>query len=177
MSEFGNGYRGYSMSNNAIAAYESGEKPLSKWTKGEILETIERLIRAGEVTMSVSVEDLAKLKAVQLKDVTLRRSSWHHTSMMFNHTDFYEIDLERIEQLTAEDLANASQTHLTATQKTEPAADVWECAFLEWSGSRKHPKATRAVETGIIKGGWFYRADGSKKSVDARGFEKIRKVQ
>jgi len=27
------GYDGYSMSNNAVDAYENGEKPISKWTK------------------------------------------------------------------------------------------------------------------------------------------------
>ena len=27
------GYNGWSMSNNAVQAYEDGEKPLSKWTK------------------------------------------------------------------------------------------------------------------------------------------------
>lgn len=32
------GYYGYSMSNNAKAAYEMDEKPFSKWSKGEILE-------------------------------------------------------------------------------------------------------------------------------------------
>lgn len=26
------GYKGWAMSNNAVAAYENGEKPLSKWT-------------------------------------------------------------------------------------------------------------------------------------------------
>lgn len=31
------GYNGFSMSNNAVAAYEDGEKPLSKWTKANIL--------------------------------------------------------------------------------------------------------------------------------------------
>ena len=30
------GYRGFSMSNNAVDAYNSGEKPFSKWTIGEI---------------------------------------------------------------------------------------------------------------------------------------------
>lgn len=33
----GNGYSGYSMSNNAVAAYEDGEKPLSKWSKSDII--------------------------------------------------------------------------------------------------------------------------------------------
>lgn len=37
----GNGYRGYSMSNNAVDAYNDGEMPLSKWTKRELLDAIE----------------------------------------------------------------------------------------------------------------------------------------
>lgn len=32
------GYYGYSMSNNAVEAYKSGEKPFSKWTKTEIIK-------------------------------------------------------------------------------------------------------------------------------------------
>lgn len=35
------GYYKYSMSNNAVKAYKQGEKPLSKWTKTEILSNIE----------------------------------------------------------------------------------------------------------------------------------------
>ena len=35
------GYNGWSMSNNAVAAYEDGEKPLSKWTKTDIFGMIE----------------------------------------------------------------------------------------------------------------------------------------
>lgn len=38
------GYCGYSMSNNAVEAYRSGEKPKSKWTKREIIEEIKRQI-------------------------------------------------------------------------------------------------------------------------------------
>jgi len=33
------GYYGYSMLNNAVAAYEDGEKPLSKWSRADILDT------------------------------------------------------------------------------------------------------------------------------------------
>ena len=36
----GNGYHGYSMSNNAKEAYENGEMPLSKWTKTAIIDAI-----------------------------------------------------------------------------------------------------------------------------------------
>jgi len=41
-SDRGNGYDGYSMSNNARAAYESGEMPISKWTKAECLTNTKR---------------------------------------------------------------------------------------------------------------------------------------
>lgn len=34
------GYHNYSMSNNAVAAYENNEKPLSKWTKQEIINQV-----------------------------------------------------------------------------------------------------------------------------------------
>lgn len=34
------GYYGYSMSNNAVEAYKSGEKPYSKWKKADIIQAI-----------------------------------------------------------------------------------------------------------------------------------------
>ena len=34
------GYDNYSMSNNAVAAYQTGEKPKSKWTKKDIMEEL-----------------------------------------------------------------------------------------------------------------------------------------
>ncbi len=40
------GYCGYSMSINAKMAYESGEKPLSKWNKKEILNEIIKLLES-----------------------------------------------------------------------------------------------------------------------------------
>lgn len=51
------GYNGWSMSNNAIAAYEDGEKPLSKWTKAEILDTIKK----QEIELRCSVENLRRI--------------------------------------------------------------------------------------------------------------------
>lgn len=42
------------MSNNAVAAYEDGEKPLSKWTKTDIFDAIEK----QEVELKCSIEKL-----------------------------------------------------------------------------------------------------------------------
>ena len=48
------GYNGFSMSNNAVTAYEDGEKPLSKWTKADIFE----VINEQEVELKCSIEKL-----------------------------------------------------------------------------------------------------------------------
>ena len=90
------GYNGFSMSNNAVAAYEDGEKPLSKWTKTDIFDAINE----QEVELKCSIEKLKKLPVKVLKEVCLTYSSWHHTSNHYNKTDFYSLDVDRIENLT-----------------------------------------------------------------------------
>lgn len=92
------GYNGYSMSNNAVVAYESGEKPLSKWTKPEILETIFDNCEISEEKADL----LRKMTAKELKDAFLKQSSWHHTSKFYNCTNFYSFDFDKIEEISAE---------------------------------------------------------------------------
>lgn len=94
------GYNGFSMSNNAVAAYEDGEKPLSKWTKADIFEIIEDKDR--EINLKCSISKLRKLPVKILKDICLTYSSWHHTSSHYNKTDFYSLDVKAVENLTDE---------------------------------------------------------------------------
>ena len=82
------GYHGYSMSNNAVSAYEAGEKPISKWTKKAIVEEAERAGFPAEAMEAVK-------KRTDLKSF-LKRSSWHHTSARYNRTDFYMVDTDRL---------------------------------------------------------------------------------
>lgn len=170
------GYNGFSMSNNAVAAYNSGEKPLSKWTKSNVIEAIENAIRDGELTLECSLEKLKKTTIKILKDMCLYRSSWHHTGKHYNKTDFYSLDTEGIERLTDEKIDEIIGSN-KYKKPIEPTGEKWKCAFLEWSGTRKHPKATEIIEEGIIKGGWFIRVDGRKKKITANGFRFIKKIQ
>lgn len=81
------GYHGYSMSNNAVDAYENGEKPLSKWAKTDILSELH------EIGYSDDVIQIAKnLSLAELKSIFLYKSSWHHTSKMYNRTNFYSVN-------------------------------------------------------------------------------------
>ncbi|MDO5835630.1 MAG: hypothetical protein Q4P17_03905 [Methanobacterium sp.] len=83
------GYKGYSMSNNAVTAYESGEKPFSKWTKSDIIETLISDLKGSSKTEIESA--LKKRTSSELKNQFLKKSSWHHTSKMYNRTDFYDV--------------------------------------------------------------------------------------
>ena len=162
------GYHNYSMSNNAVAAYENNEKPLSKWTKQEIINQV------LEVNPALDEKLLKSIKVKILKSYMLHRTSWHHTSNYYNRTDFYSLDDEYIESIDngfLEELASIKEEKKKVTEET------WKCEYLVWSGTRKHPKAEKKVSIGTIKGNWFYLPDGSKKSVNANGFEKLERVK
>jgi hypothetical protein len=166
------GYNGFSMSNNAVAAYYNGEKPKSKWTKTDIIDIISNAIKEEEINPLLTLQEIKKIPAQQLKDKVLRVSSWHHTSSHYNKTDFYSVDLDAVEGLTANDLIK-KQPAAAAT----PAEQKCKCVYLEWSGSRKHPKATECTAWGTIKGNWFF-PDGEtfKKSVNANGFKVLERA-
>lgn len=171
------GYKtGFSMSDNAVMAYENGEKPLSRWAKKDILEAIEKAVAEESLTLKCSMETLKKVSVEVLRSVCLYKSSWHHTSNHYNKTDFYSLDLEEISELTDEKLQTLMKNSKDE-KKEEVTEERWKCAFLEWSGSRNYPKSTEHIEEGIVKGDWFIRADGSKKKTTARGFRFIEKIE
>lgn len=94
MTKANRGYNGYSMSVRATEAYELGEMPLSKWTKGKILARLEeKLAESPDDRPSDPVLAwLPTLPAKYLKIAGLAITSWHHTSKNFNRTDFYDVD-------------------------------------------------------------------------------------
>lgn len=169
------GYYGYSMSNNAVLAYENGEKPLSKWTKTGIIAAIKKELEEENLTLDFDVDKLKKIPIKKLKDVCLSHSSWHHTSSYYNQTEFYFVDVDRIIKLTEKEINSIIEASSKKEEKI--SKEIWKCAFLEWSGSRKHPKATEIIEEGIVKGDWFYRKNGTKKKITANGFRFIEKIQ
>lgn len=121
------GYYGYSMSNNAVEAYENGERPLSKWRKSDILEAIS----VSEIELKCSISKLQKLPVKVLKEVCLTYSSWHHTSNHYNQTNFYTLDEKYIESLTDEKIDKLLAECKSEEREKEPVEERWKCAFLE----------------------------------------------
>lgn len=157
------GYDGWSMSKNASAAYECGEKPLSKWTKSEILSLIED-------DYPETAKKLESVKRDVLRNHLLSYSGYHHTSSYFNSTDFYEIDFDVIEDLTDEEIEEW-KNEVVEVEKPVSIKYRGSIHYLEWGGSRKHPKAfDRYIEdVNIERKGCFYIV------TDDYGFEIIRK--
>lgn len=171
------GYHGYSMSNNAVSAYKDGEKPFSKWTKKSILAEIQTLHLNKPFLFDLRL--LNHMPLLLLKEMALSQSSWHHTSKFYNNTDFYSVTADELYDCkNNQDLLDAIDFYKHQKEEiSQPEKTCWECKFLEWGGTRSHPKAIEHIEIGIIKGNWFYRKDGSKKSILSNGFQQIRQIK
>lgn len=161
------GYADYSKSNNAVAAESEGRFPLTKAAK------------------------LAGVPAALVKNHVKPRE-WHHTSGWFNRTNYFDPREIRIvfglEAAPSQDddawaslpdhadpaavAALAAYAPVTALRH-EGCTAVW----VEWSGSRRHAKATdrRAEDlTVTIKGATaiLHLPTGDVvKKISARGFE------
>ena len=169
------GYHNYSMSNNAVNAYANGEKPLSKWTKAAIIAAAYEYLTAAEDEQRE--KKLAWLRAAslaKLKEFALRKSSWHHTSCHYNATDFYSVDESYLDDLTIYDAAKLFIK--SAPAPVAPARRLGSIEWLEWGGTRKHPKATERKLDGveIEEKGAFYLVykDGElvlRKKIDSNG--------
>lgn len=161
------GYSGYSMSNNAVAAYEDGEMPLSKWTKSAILETMSELEMPADV-----IAEAKNLPVKALKDIFLYKSSWHHTSRMYNKTDFYSVNPD----VTIDDIHTYMTSYVPNKKSAElidPQYQFCDVTYGEWEGSKRHPKLVEYDDYAIRVDNWAYvYNNGSikKKKVDGSHF-------
>ena len=154
------GYNGYSMSNNAVEAYEEGRMPLSKWTKSAILIGIEN---AG-----YDSDFFKKWTLPELKNALLICGEWHHTGADFKKTKFYRVDTDAVEEY----LAGKEKPAISANtpKKETPAEEAGT-----WSGEYKcteyHPTSRynrykvwyEPFSGATKKGDWFTLRDGSRK--------------
>jgi hypothetical protein len=170
------GYNGYSMSNRAVEAYSNGEKPLSKWTKAEIISAVSEID-------SDKAELLKSVKALTLKEKVLYCSSWHHTSSRYNKTNFYRIDEDFINGLTEEDIAEMALENRNEKKKSKTyKGDIF---YIEWSGTRNYPKAEEKCLSNVNieeRGAFYYVTDDAgtellKKKIGSNGTRVVNHIE
>lgn len=150
------GYNGYSMSNNAVTAYHNNEMPYSVWTKEDILNVLRR---EGYEHMA----DAKKLNVKEMKRLFLYRSSWHHTGKMYNRTDFYSVSVNVSPDQIANVIANRRKE-----EKPKPVKAFAE--WIDWEGTRKHPKAVKRSGYVVIVGNVAHIGNGSTKRTNGKYF-------
>lgn len=144
------GYCEFSKSNNAIDAENAGMLTAS---------AIAKRIGHGATAAGVSM--------------VMEPSEWHHTSCRYNETNYYDFagDMEEARENNIDLTARIIEASKSENQRYR--ADV---EWLEWSGTRKHPTASKHEAKNIEveeSGDWyiFHFEDGSKKrkKIDSTG--------
>lgn len=102
------GYVGASMSVRAQAAYESGEMPMSKWTRSAIISAIKDYCADFDLAYDQKIETMSRAK---LADTYLEYKSWHHTGRFARVAELFDerglddlIEAKRDEAELSEDL-------------------------------------------------------------------------
>lgn len=121
------GYLGCSMSERAAMAYERGEKPLSKWRKGELLRM------AKEAYGESFEKEMAKRPLGQLKKELLQNEGWHHTGPYLRETDFYGF-AEGMERYELDEIL--SHPVEKAEKRKPQTEEEWAVGIYEYAYNR-----------------------------------------
>jgi hypothetical protein len=120
------GYSGFSMSNNAVEAHRRG------------------LVTAKDTGVPA-----------HLVEEYCRYEEWHHTSSMYNSTPFYNREyvratfgLEKSEDYDPDPEAIEALQSYKRNLKNSKTYDNCHVEWIEWSGTRKHPRATKMEANG-----------------------------
>ena len=172
-------YIGYSMSEGAADAYENGEKPKSAWSKNAMMDVITTIIEEEGLNLDHQVFDAFPKSS--LFALFFKESSWHHTGTFYNKTDFYALDYMFVRGLTNQRLYDMlkevkEKKRRQKSDKLKALPRYVEVKYLQWSGSRNHPKATEIVARGYIKGQWFTSNAGVRKNIYSAGFEVLEEI-
>lgn len=151
------GYHGYSMSNNAVRAYDMGRKPKSKWTKTALLEYAKEYLTDEEDPLLIDkMKWLRSCRVDDLQRELLQYKEWHHSSSFYNMVDFYGVNETILDELT-EELVNSWHTEKPVVVLKERRKGNME--YLEWTGPLTRRKAiTKRLRDVYIeeKGAFYY---------------------
>ena len=132
------GYVGASMSVCARQAYESGEMPMSKWTRGTIISAIKDYCADFDLAYNPEIESKSR---TQLVGDYLEYKSWHHTGRFARETEFFGLNEDAVcadfPEMTPEQIAerhDKASAELTAASERDSFMKARENAFAKLFG-------------------------------------------
>lgn len=133
MMDVNSGYIGHSMSRRAAEAYEDGEMPKSKWTKKAMVAAIQS--HCDESDMLFDPDVLKGMRKDEVFERFFYKSSWHHTSKLFNETVFYKLDedavCESFRPMTDAEVAERDALRRQAIEKERAEREAMRAAEIE----------------------------------------------
>ena len=142
------GYVGASMSVRARQAYESGEMPMSKWTRPAIISAIKDYCADFDLAYNPEIESMSR---TQLAEAYLEYKSWHHTGRFARETEFFGLDEDAVcadfSEMTPEQIAerdDEAKKALAAAAERNGFMKARENAFAERFGC--NPSSVLAYE-------------------------------
>lgn len=176
-----NGYVGKKMSYRAVLAYEDGEKPITKWTKKEIINSVYGFIEDNDI-QNESIKNIEKLTLKELRTYFLIRTSWHHTGKYYNETDFYSLDEEYIKNFSDEDYNEILKFRKPKKKKTleekseevknkirlEKAREIYSKLYLIYCSSLTNLNTFKGVVNRWFKGKIDLKNDYEKAIEDLK---------
>lgn len=157
------GYVGYSMSERARDAYSDGLVPLSKITKAHV--------DALGLNMPVFI-----FKGFCVHFGT---SEWHHTSMHYNQTYFYNIrdvavQIKALTKAESELIIHKIRLEKAAKDSAEVKGYYALLTYEEWSGSKSYGKWVKYTsEVFIVDQTAYILGNASKKQTNGMHILKI----
>lgn len=150
----------WSMSNNAIDAYDRGLRPRSKWGKADILNALPANARVYLQLDGYPLEFL--------REYFLVAEEWHHTSKLYNKTEFYRPGIDQWEDTyTPEDVQDLYRVWLQRQQKAQAAKAAAprkvRVTYTHWIDKRHYRTVT---EYALVRGPWIYTQSGLRKRAD-----------
>ena len=110
------GYRGNSMSWNAVEAYARHEMPMSKWKKSAILEEVRRQLDERGLELQFDFGLLDEVSLPVLRRELLFYVACHHTGCKFRLTAFYAVNVNLVTWWTEQEVrALSSRKHRKAS--------------------------------------------------------------
>lgn len=135
------GYVGTSMSVRAQEAYESGEMPMSKWTRGAIIFAIKDYCTDFDLAYNPEIETMSRAK---LAEAYLEYKSWHHTGQFARETEFFGLNEDAVcadfPEMTPDQIAERDE------KTAEVQAAAVACGLLQCI-SRRHRRGHRVARS------------------------------
>lgn len=149
---------------------EDGYKLYSEWSKIDILDQLEKNLDQEKF-------DLIKTAHLgQLKNIVLKKKDENYVSNFGKRVNLYHVESEKINHLSIDEIKKIIVNSKTEEKKDDPC-ERWECEYLERLGTWGKAKYVEKIDTGFIKGNFFYPDHSQNKHfTSARGFKKIKKL-